>query len=71
VQAFETAWRAWLRAELELKIARGALRLAQECATALLMAYGHGVRARLGQKRALVRSIPNLWPRHKAKRKAA
>lgn len=35
---------------LALKLARGALARAQVEATDLLMAYGHGVRARLGQR---------------------
>ena len=43
---------------------------AQEEATALLMAYGHGVRARLGDKAALVDSIPQLWPKHSSRPKA-
>ncbi len=68
VQAFEAAWWAINPTEVELKLARGALEQAQAGATALLMAYGHGVRARLGQKGALVRRIPQLWPRRKAKR---
>ena len=63
VRAFEVSQRKLLKAELHLKMARGALRRAQEQAAALLMAYGHGVRARLGQKGTLVRSIPKLWPR--------
>ena len=62
VRAFGVSHLKLSKAELHLKMARGALRRAQEQAAALLMAYGHGVRARLGQKGALVRSIPKLWP---------
>ncbi len=71
VKAFEASWWAMISAEVELKVARGALALAQAEATGLLMAYGHGVRARLGQKGALVRAIPQLWPKHRAKKMAA
>jgi len=67
VKAFESAWWALLDPEGELKLARGALWQAQGEAAALLMAYGHGVRARLGQKGALVRAIPRLWPKRGSK----
>jgi hypothetical protein len=63
VQAFEQSWAALRRAELHLKIARGALAKAQDEATACLMAYGHGVRARLLNNQAMLKSIPQLWPR--------
>ena len=63
--AFEAAHRAVGTAEMELRMARSELRFAQKRGTALLMAYGHGVRARLGHKGTLVKSIPNLWPRHR------
>ncbi len=71
VHEFKAAYRELNAEELDLKLARGALRRAQRRATALLMAYGHGVRARLGQKGALVQAIPRLWPRHAARQKAA
>jgi hypothetical protein len=71
VMAFEVVYWAITPAEVKLEIERSALRMAQAEATALLMAYGHGVRARLGQKAALVRSMPQLWPKHKARKKAA
>jgi len=67
VRAFELANGSVVDAELDLKIARGGLSRAQEEATALLMAYGHGVRARLGDNAAMVRSIPQLWPRHSSR----
>lgn len=70
VRVFEAADRAIIAAEVDLEIARGALQRAQAEATGLLMAYGHGVRARLGQKGFLVRTIPQVWPKHRA-RKAA
>jgi hypothetical protein len=69
--AFDAAWWTIVGAATDLEIARGNLRLAQAEATALLMAYGHGVRARLGQRGALVRSIPQVWPKHKGRKKAA
>ena len=71
VRAFEQTHLALAQAGVERKIARGGWLRAERQVTALLMAYGHGVRARLGQKGALVRSIPQVWPRHKPKRKAA
>lgn len=71
VRAFEVSDVALIEVETDLEITRSALTKAQAEATALLIAYGHGVRARLGQKGALVRSIPQVWPRHKPKRKAA
>ena len=71
VRAFDAAYWAIVDAEVDLKIAHGNLRLAQDEATALLMAYGHGLRARFGDKGELIRSMPELWPRPKAKRKAA
>ena len=64
VKAFKAAEWAISPAEVKLQIARSRLRRAQAEATALLMAYGHGVRARLGQEGELVRSIPQLWPKH-------
>jgi len=66
-RAFDTAYRSINKAEVDLKVARGNLQVAQQQATALLMAYGHGVRARLGQSGELVRSIPKLWPKHGSK----
>ena len=71
VRAFEAADAAMIGAEIDLQVVRGTLARAQGEATALLMAYGHGVQARLGNKGALVRSIPQVWPKHKPKRKAA
>ena len=71
VRAFEAAWWALCEPKMDLKLARGALELAQREGAALLMAYGHGVRARLGNRGRLVRAIPQLWPKHRAKRKAA
>jgi len=67
VKALEAAWWAMIPAEVELTLAQGALEQAQQEAADLLMAYGHGVRARLGQRGALVRGIPQLWPRHRAR----
>ncbi len=67
VKAFKAAYRATVSPETDLKMARGALRRAQQEAADLLMAYGHGVRARLGQSGALMRAIPQLWPRHGAR----
>ena len=69
VKSFEEANEAIIEAEVDLKIARDNLRRAQTEATALLMAYGHGVRARLGDHAALVESIPQLWPRHSSRPK--
>ena len=66
VRAFDAAYGAIGDAEVDLKIARGNLRLAQAEATALLMAYGHGLRARFGDKGELIRSMPELWPRDSA-----
>jgi hypothetical protein len=63
VDAFEASWMALLGAGVRLKIARGALAKAQDKATACLMAYGHGVRARLLNNEAMLDSIPPLWPR--------
>jgi hypothetical protein len=71
VREFEAARWAVNPAEVDLELARGALELAQKEGTALLMAYGHGVRARLGPRGQLVRRIPQVWPKHKPKRKAA
>ena len=71
VRAFEQARESVKEAEMELKLARGSLSMAQQEATALLMAYGHGVRARLGDKAALVKSIPQLWAKHSPERKVA
>lgn len=68
-QIFEAAFWALARVESKLKLAQAALRRAQREATDLLMAYGHGVQARLGQEGELVRSIPQLWPKHKARMK--
>ena len=64
-EAFKAAEWAIIPAEVKLQIARSRLRRAQAEATALLMAYGHGVQARLGQEGELVRTIPQLWPRHR------
>ena len=69
VKSFEEAHVAIIAAEVDLKIARGNLQRAQTEATALLMAYGHGVRARLGDHGALVDSIPQLWPSHSSRPK--
>ena len=71
VKAFAAAWWALSAPAVELKLARGGLWRAQGEAAALLMAYGHGVRARLGQRGALVRSIPRLWPKHRSKEGSA
>jgi hypothetical protein len=64
LRAFEAAYWRIMEEEVELKIASGNLMLAQDQATALLMAYGHGVRARLGNRGTLVEMIPRLWPEH-------
>jgi hypothetical protein len=65
VEAFdETNWEI-IGTEVDWGIARGRLLLAQREATALLMAYGHGVRARFGPRSEVVRSIPVLWPKAK------
>ena len=64
IRAFEAAREGLRPAEMDLKLAHSALRRARAEGAALLMAYGHGVRARLGEDGALVRSIPRLWPRH-------
>ena len=64
VRAFDAAYWSIVHVEVKLKIARGNLRVAQRQATDLLMAYGHGVQARVGQRGELVRSIPQLWPKH-------
>jgi hypothetical protein len=69
IKAFEAAREAISPAEMEWKLARAALRRAQSEAAALLMAYGHGVRARLGQEGELVRTIPRVWPQAKAVRR--
>lgn len=66
VKAFEAARWAINPLEVDLKMARGALEAAQAEATDLLMAYGHGVRARLGQAGELVKKIPQFWPRSSA-----
>jgi hypothetical protein len=66
VQAFDGAVRV---AERDLKLARASLWLAQKEAARLLMAYGHGVRARLGEDGTLVRSMPELWPKNSASSK--
>jgi len=65
VEEFEAAWRALYGPKIDLKLARGAVALAHEKGAALLMAYGHGVRARLGNKGRLVRTIPKVWPGRK------
>ena len=70
VRAFEEAREPLLPTKMDLKLARGNLRRVQGEGAALLMAYGHGVRARLGPRGALVRSIPQLWPKHKAKKRS-
>ena len=64
VRAFDVAYGAIGDAEVDLKIARGDLWLAQDEATALLMAYGHGLRARFGDHAELIRSMPVLWPKN-------
>ena len=56
-------------AEVGLKLARGNLRLAQIKATTMLMAYGHGLRARFGDKGELIQSMPELWPKTAANKK--
>lgn len=66
VRAFDAAYEAIGDAEVDLKIGRGDLRLAQAEATALLMAYGHGLRARFGDEGELIRSMPELWPKNAA-----
>jgi hypothetical protein len=66
VRAFDAAHETIGDAEVDLKIARGNLRLAQAEATALLMAYGHGLRARFGDKGELIQSMPELWPKDSA-----
>jgi len=65
IREFERAREAIRPAVMEWKLARAALRRAQREAAALLMAYGHGVRARLGNKGLLVRTIPKVWPGRK------
>jgi hypothetical protein len=67
VKAFKAAWAAIRPVAGKVKLARGALEMAQNEAASLLMAYGHGVQARLGQEGELVRSIPQLWPKHSTK----
>lgn len=67
VGAFNGAWWVLRAAEVEWKIARGKLGLAQDRATEMLMAYGHGARARLGNKGALLISSPRLWPERVAR----
>ena len=74
--AFELAFWAVRRREIRAGLARNRLGREQEQATALLMAYGHGVRGWLGTKDRLSRNIPKLWPakkkrRRKIRRKAA
>ena len=64
IRAFEAAHDGLQPVKTSLKLAQSALRRARAEGAALLMAYGHGVRARLGEDGALVRSIPRLWPRH-------
>lgn len=66
VRAFDAAYEAIGDAEVDLKVARGNLGLAQDEATALLMAFGHGLRARFGDKGELIRSMPQLWPKDSA-----
>jgi hypothetical protein len=68
MKAFDEAYQALGPARAKVKLARGALEQAQSEAAALLMAYGHGVRARLGPRGALVRGLPQLWPRRRRKR---
>ena len=78
VRRFDAAYWAIVAAEVGLKLARGNLRLAQIKATTMLMAYGHGLRARFGDKGELIKSMPELWPKStmnkkkkgKAKKKA-
>ena len=64
-KAFDDAYWEIIGAEVDFGIARGRLLLAQREATALLMAYGHGVRGRFGQRSEMERSIPELWPKAK------
>ena len=78
VRRFDAAYWAIVAAEVGLRLARGNLRLAQIKATTMLMAYGHGLRARFGDKGELIKSMPELWPKStmnkkkkgKAKKKA-
>ena len=67
IRAFEAAREGLRPAEMDLKLAQSVLRRTRAEGAALLMAYGHGVRARLGEDGALVRKIPQLWPRHSTK----
>lgn len=69
IRAFDDAHEALVDAELDLKIARGALDLVQGRVTSCLMAYGHGVRARLLDNEFVLDSVPRLWPRRKRARK--
>ena len=63
VRSLEISWQKLFQAEFDLKVTRGVIAKTQHEATACLMAYGHGVRARLLKNKAMVDSIPPLWPR--------
>ena len=69
VREFELSHCAVEEAKQDLQIARGGLERTQQRATALLMAFGHGVRARLGNEGDLVKSLPELWPSRTSKSK--
>lgn len=62
LEALEAADEAMVDAELELRLARAMRELLEERAVAVMKAYGHAVKGRLGDEGPLVESIPQLWP---------
>jgi hypothetical protein len=60
--AWEAATNAVIDAEMDATLARLEQLARAKRAVAVMKAYGHGVKARLGDGPELVKSIPQLWP---------
>jgi hypothetical protein len=77
LQALEDAHDAVIDAGVDAALARAEQDILAERALAVMKAYGHGVKARLGDEHRLAGSLPQLWPgprrgaRKKKKRQVA
>ena len=49
-------------AEVDLRLARTGVLMFQEAMVAVVMAYGHSARGRLGTDSRLLESLPRTWP---------
>lgn len=61
-EQFEAALDAHTDARFELELARVGWEMLEERAVAVMKAYGHAVKARLGDGARLTASLPQLWP---------